>query len=605
MNIQAFMQMLDKQLQELLDKNPMLYGDHSPTNPNALEPAKDRAFVAWCLLHLVDYPDMEVQEAIDAIVDGAEEKGIDAVYVPEKGKKILVLQVKRRRNPQGTGIRKNDLVQLFNGVEWLLDGDLSRIRENLNFRARAEEFREAYQSFEYEGVKVVLAATVEHGLGREAQDEIDAARARFDRRGTRLDVEVLTVEDLRQLFISQVHQPFSLTIALQLLGQPYVYEGKDQAARALVGTVKGVDLAKLYDEHRHRILAANIRNSLGNVKINKGIRATAGDPAEARNFWFYNNGITFICDEFGFRSLTDTAIKLENAQIINGAQTISSLWRVWRDSKTDQAALEDVDVIVRIIEREGDVDFRRRVTLCANSQNAVYYSDLVGTDTIQLELKCRLLEAGYYYEIRRGDYRAERDDLTKRGMVIQESFSLKLAAQAFGCFFEQIPAIAKSRTSRLFLAGDDGGYYDRLFTPATDPLHLILAVACLRRVGKTRDFLSGKIDLEDQNPSDWLPEGSEESPVWLPHADHFLAALIGHRFFDMDSVSDLSYIERFLKWVEGGEESFREAYRFLIGQIGKVVQEREKDYGYSHPKFFKSQSEYNDLRDSIETTYRE
>ena len=350
-------------------------------------------------------------------MDGAEEKGIDAVYVPEKGKKILVLQVKRRRNPQGTGIRKNDLVQLFNGVEWLLDGDLSRIRENLNFRARAEEFREAYQSFEYEGVKVVLAATVEHGLGREAQDEIDAARARFDRRGTRLDVEVLTVEDLRQLFISQVHQPFSLTIALQLLGQPYVYEGKDQAARALVGTVKGVDLAKLYDEHRHRILAANIRNSLGNVKINKGIRATAGDPAEARNFWFYNNGITFICDEFGFRSLTDTAIKLENAQIINGAQTISSLWRVWRDSKTDQAALEDVDVIVRIIEREGDVDFRRRVTLCANSQNAVYYSDLVGTDTIQLELKRRLLEAGYYYEIRRGDYRAERDDLTKRGMV--------------------------------------------------------------------------------------------------------------------------------------------------------------------------------------------
>ena len=605
MDIQAFMQMLDKQLQELLDKNPILYGEHNSENPNALEPAKDRAFVAWCLLHLVDYLDVEVQDAIDAIVDGAEEKGIDAIYVPEKGKKILVLQTKRRRSPQKAGVRKNDLVQLFNGVEWLLDGDLSRIQENLTFRARAEEFREAYQSFEYEGVKVVLAATVEHGVSREAQDEIDAARARFERRGTRLEVDVLTVEDLRQLFISQVHQQFSLTVTLQLLGQPYIYDGKDQAARALVGTVKGVDLAKLYEVHRHRLLAANIRNSLGNVKINKGIRATARDPEEACNFWFYNNGITFVCDEFGFRSLTDTAVKLENAQIINGAQTISSLWKVWRDPKTTQSAFQDVDVVVRIIERKGDVDFRRRVTLCANSQNAVYYSDLVGTDTIQLELKRRLLEASYYYEIRRGDYRAERDELDGRGVVIQDTFTLKLAAQAMGCFFEQIPAIAKSRTSRLFLTGDDGGYYDRLFTPATEPLQLILAVACLRRVGMIREFLSGKIAFEDQNPSDWLPEQLEEPPVWLPHADYFLAALIGHRFFATDLKSDLGYVDRFWKWVEGEENSFGEAYGFLIQQIGEVVQEREKDYGYSHPKFFKSQSEYNDLRDSIETEYHE
>lgn len=604
MDIQAFMQMLDKQLQEMLDRNPMLYGKHNPANPNALEPAKDRAFVAWCLLHLVNYQDMEVQEAIDAIVDGAEEKGIDAVYVPEKGKKILVLQTKHRRNPQGTGVRKNDLVQLFNGVEWLLEGDLSRIQENLNFQVRAEEFREAYQSFEYEGVKVVFAATVEHGLSREAQDEIDAARARFERRGTRLEVEVLTAENLRQLFISQVHQPFSVAVTLQLVGKPYIYEGKDQAARALVGTVKGVDLAKLYDDHRHRLLAANIRNSLGNVKINRGIRETAKDPEEACNFWFYNNGITFVCDEFGFRSLTDTAVKLENAQIINGAQTISSLWKVWHDPKTDQTPFQDVDVIVRIIERKGDVDFRRRVTLCANSQNAVYYSDLVGTDTIQLELKRRLLEASYYYEIRRGDYRAERDDLNRRGVVIRETFSLKLAAQALGCFFEQIPAIAKSQTSRLFLTGDDGGYYDLLFPPATDPLHLIMAVACLREVGKIRDFLSGKKDLEGQSPSEWLPEG-EDSPVWLPHADHFLTALIAHRFFNMDLRHDMGYIEQFWKWIESEEESFKEAYRFLIEQIGRVVEAREKDYGYSHPKFFKSQSEYNDLRDSIEAVFRE
>jgi len=602
MDIKNFMQMLDNQLRELLDKYPQLCGNCNLTDQKTLEHAKDRAFIAWCLLHLADYPDMEVQEAIDAIVDGAEEKGIDAIYVPEKGKSLLVMQTKRRRSPQGAGIRKNDLVQFFNGVEWLLDGNLARI-QNTKFRARAEEFREAYQSFDYEGVKIVFATTVEHGLSREAQDEIDTALARFRRRGTRFEIEMLTVEELRQLFISQVHQPFSLTVELKLQGQPYIYEGR--AARALIGTVKGESLAQLYEEHQHRILAANIRGFLGNVKINKGIQATAQDPNEALNFWFYNNGVTFICDEFSFRSLADTTVKLEGAQIINGAQTISSLWRVWCSGQSGQAAIHGVDVIVRIIEKKGDIDFRRKVTLFTNSQNAVLQSDLVGTDTIQIELKRRLLEMGYYYEIRRGDYRAERDDLEKRGYRIQDVFTLKLAAQALATFFEQIPAIAKSQTSKLFLSQEDGGYYDRLFTPQTEPQHLILAVATFNRTGKIRELITEKkADGVGYSDLGWLPEGHDAPPIWLPHADHFLAALIAHRYFDQHREHDLAYVGCFLKWIESDDESLREAYKYLVGRVDEVVRGKEKEYGYSHPKFFKSQTEYNSLAQRIGYDYK-
>jgi len=605
MDIQNFAQMLDKQLQELLDKNPQLYGHHDPANPNALERAKDRAFVAWCLLHLADYPDMETKEAIDAIVDGGEEKGVDAICVPEKGRKLLVLQTKRRRNPQRAGISKNDLVQLFNGVEWLLDGDLSRIQENTEFRARAEEFREAYQSFEYEGVKIILAATVEHGLSREGQDEIDRAHARFARRGMHFDIETLNVEDLRQLFISQVHQQFRLNINLKLSGQPYVYENKTGSARALVGTVKGVDLAQLYDEHQHRILAANIRNSLGNVKINKGIQATAQDSGEAQNFWFYNNGVTFVCDEVSFRSLTDTTVKLENAQVINGAQTISSLWRVWREGPADHAAMQDVDVSVRIIEKEGDIEFRRRVTLYANSQNAVLQSDLVGTDTIQIELKRRLLDRGVYYEIRRGDYRAEREDLEKKGRPVQDMFALKEGAQALATFFEQVPAIAKSQTSKLFLVHEDGGYYDHVFTVATEPLHVILAVTSLRRIGEIRKLLARKEgDALEYDSGGWLLEEQRRPPAWLPHADYFLAGLIAHRFFDPACRADLDYVNGFLQWIRSDNESLKQAYSYLINQIERAVEQREEEYGYSHPKFFKSQGEYNLLIQAIESDYR-
>ncbi len=595
MDITNFMQMLDNQLQELLEKHPLLYGRHDPQQSRAAEFAKDRAFIMWCLLHLPDYPDIEIQEAIDAIIDGAEDKGIDAIYVPEKGKKILVMQTKHRRKPQGEGIKKNDLIQLINGVEWLLEGDLSTIG-NSQFRARAEEFREAYQSFEYECVKIVFAATVEHGLSGEVQDEIDAALKKFQKRGTRFDIEILTVEKLMQLFITQVHQSFSLSIHLTLQGTPYLYEGG--AARALIGTVKGVELAKLFDEHQYRILAANIRSFLGNVKINKGIQATARDQNESEFFWFYNNGVTFVCDEFSFRSLNDTTVKLDNAQIINGAQTISSLWQVWQES---QSALQNINVVVRIIEKKGDIDFRRKVTLFTNSQNAVLQSDLVGTDTIQIELKRRLLEMGYYYEIRRGDYRSEREYLESKEIVIQDTFTLKFAAQALATFFEQLPALAKSQTVKLFLSQEDGGYYDKIFSPQTKPLHLILAITALRRASQIRDLITG--EEVGGSKTEWLPKGHDTPPIWLPHADYFIAALIGYRHFNLSYVNDQSYLERFASWLKSDENTLKESYKYLIEILYRTIEGKENQYGYSHPKFFKNQSEYNRLKQEIKQVY--
>ena len=592
--MEQFKQTLDKRLEQLLEEVPEVRGEHDLSKAQAREFAKDRAFVLWCLQYLPECSNADLRDLLDSIVDGGDEKGIDAVYVPEKGQRLLVLQAKRYRSPKRKGVSKNELIKLLNGVGWLLEGDLSKV-ENAQFRARAEDFREAFQSFEYEGVKVVFACTARRGVAREARDEIEHWCRRFGESGNRFEVEVLVLEDLKRLYISQVHQPFRLKVEIDLVGKPYVYEAR--GARALVGTVRGLDLARLFDEHRHRILAANIRNYLGNVKINKGIRATASDPSEAENFWFYNNGVTFVCDEFSFRSLEDARVKLENAQVINGAQTITSLWQIWRKDK-DNEGLRRAQVLVKIIEKEGDIDFRRRVTLFANSQNAVRPYDLVGTDTIQIELKRKLLQEGYYYETRRGDYRAEREELKEKGVEIKDVFSLKFAAQALATCFEQIPAIAKSQTSKLFLTEEEGGHYDKLFWPAIDPLHVLVSVAVLKKVSAIRKLLSSSA----VEAGEWLPEGYAEPPIWLPHADYSLAALFFHRCFDQSRRDDLGYLRWFRNLVETDEAgSFRETYKYLVGWIDKRVKTREGEYGFSYPKFFKNQSEYNGLRKEMST----
>jgi hypothetical protein len=557
--------LLDNQLDELLH-------DH----PKELR-TKERAFIAWVLLHIPDL-DISESEAVDAIVDGNQEKGIDAVFVPETGGKVVVLQTIYHKDPKGKGIRKNDLVRLFTGVDWLLDGDISRIDNNPRLRAKAEEFREAYIDFEYSTISIILATTAGNGPGKEEIDEVDRFAKKLSERGVPFSLESLFAKDIKEALVTSVHRRFDIDVDLTFVGKPFPYDKAKAGARAIVGVVKGSQLSDMYRQHGFRIFDVNIRNFLGNVKINQGIMKTAREPDDASNFWFYNNGITFVCDEFAFRSLEDTAVRLKNAQIINGCQTVTSLHSVGKDLS------DDVEVLVKIIEKKADIDFVRRVTLYANSQNAVRPSDLVGTDTLLLELKRRLLALGVYLETRRGDYKAEKTSL---GTPISQVVTLKEAAKACATIFKQIPGVAKKDTSKLFLSKEDGGFFDAVFTPLTSPEQIIMAVSLMRSIPLFRSNLE---------------ESTTQAPIWLPHSDFFLAALFYQIYFDPTKVTDHQYLHEFDNWIKADPkgEPFK-LYKALVKRVNRTVSKHEKAYGYSHPKFFKTQIEYEvSLKNAID-----
>jgi hypothetical protein len=561
MNTNEFMIILDNQLKELLEKYP-----------NELR-TKERAFVAWILLNMPDI-DMSENDAMEAIVDGNQEKGIDAIYVPDSGGRIVVLQSIYYKDPKGKGIKKNELVKLFSGIDWLLDGDLERIDRNPRFRARAEDFRDAYYNFDYSSVAIVFAATVTNSCGKEENDEIEKVMTRFQERGAPFIIETLTVKELSNALVSKIHRRYKIDEDLKFVGKPLPYERDKTGARSIVGTVNGSELVNIYKKHGFRIFDINIRNFLGNVKINQGIARTAIDNNEAKYFWFYNNGVTFVCDKYSFRSLEDTAIHLENAQIINGCQTVTSLYHAGKELS------DDVEVLVRIIERQSDINFVRRVTLFANSQNAVRITDLVGTDTLQLELKRLLLELGYYYETRRGDYKAEKESLPK---PVSQVINLKEAAQAYATFFGQKPGVAKKDTSKLFLTRRDGGFYEEIFAPNVMPEQIIAAETLRKTIPKLR--LRLETELTDQH---------KNIPGWLLHSDFFMTGLFAFATFDEIKKRDKNYLMKYSEWVKTvGNQEVYGLYIDLINEVDKVVKKHENTYGYSHPKFFKTQIEYD------------
>jgi hypothetical protein len=565
MNIADFMTLLAKQIDELMKQYP-----------TELK-TPERAFIAWTLMHLSGN-EVAPLDAVSAIVDGAQEKGIDAIYVPDRAGRIIILQTKYHKNPEKHGIKKNDLVKLFAGVDWLMRGDLTKITGNPDFAAKAAEFRDAYVNFEYSEIVVALAATAAKGPGKEELDEIEHALAGFRESGAAFEVITLTASELHDALISAVHNRYKLAIDISFAGKPFHYERGKSGARAIVGAVKGSELAQLFRKHSFRIFDANIRNYLGIGKINQAIQRTAMDKHEAANFWFYNNGVTFVCDEYSFRSLEDTVVKMRNAQIINGCQTVMSLYHCGRELK------DDVEVLVRITEKEQDLDFFRRITLFANSQNAVRPADLVGTDTIQLELKRLMLKHGIYYETRRGDYRAEKDTLSP---APTEVITMKRAAQAVATVFLQKPGIAKKDTSRLFLTAADGGLYDQIFTAATIPEQVIAACRTL-----------DAIEVERKRREAAALAAGKPIPNWIPHSDHFMAGLLFGQAFNKKKKSDPAYLLKFAQWAsQPANADFQSRYGSIMEEADKIVEGEATKYGYSHPRFFKTQPEYdNKLR---------
>lgn len=108
----------------------------------------------------------------------------------------------------------------------------------------------------------------------------------------------------------------------------------------------------------------NIRLFLGNTNINKNIQNTIQTDNKRNNFHLYNNGLTIIAaqieinmNDYTFKSIT----------IINGCQTISSLFEIY---KNDQNILNNITIPIKIIETTNEEEMEYIATT-SNSQNQI------------------------------------------------------------------------------------------------------------------------------------------------------------------------------------------------------------------------------------------
>ncbi len=163
------------------------------------------------------------------------------------------------------------------------------------------------------------------------------------------------------------------------------------------------------------IFDKNIREYLGNRGVNKNIYNTLMDPIDRKNFFYYNNGITIICDKVKNSDLSFPAQNIGvtydviNPQIVNGCQTVNSIYEVLKNVNPNELLeqYKDTYVMLKILEIDANDETQKQlyknIVKYNNSQNAIDEKTFAANANTFQRLQEEFEEKGFLLLIKQSD----------------------------------------------------------------------------------------------------------------------------------------------------------------------------------------------------------
>ncbi len=425
------------------------------TGPARLKPL---AFVYLCVKTMLD---LDAQEAFDCLTDGGGDFGVDAMQVTEEvdGEFVVTLfQAKYKVKLEAdSNFPEDGINALVNAIRHIFDpsAELGAINERL--RAKVEEARAMVR----DGfIPRVRAIACNNGIkwNQQAQTAID--RAGF---GDQVTWEYVN----HDVLIGILQRPKQVDATLRLVGKANVEDMN--FSRVCIGRMPVTEVAALMRTHGDRLLERNIRRYLGlhGNRVNEGIRTTL-QSQQPSNFYFFNNGLTLVCNDFSYNALqnSDYQVRVENLQIVNGGQTCMTILKTAESMGALGKSLPaDASVLVRLYKLPKDNDdIVLQITHATNSQNPVDLKDLRSNDEIQRQLEASIQQLGFNYRRKRIDGVSKPTDITAGA-----------AAEALLAVWRHAPHQAKFLTREHF-----GKLYSVVFPDNVNGAQVVLAVLLYR-----------------------------------------------------------------------------------------------------------------------------
>jgi len=409
-----------------------------------------RSLAAFAIETLAD---VTPAQAANAVVDGGNDNGLDAIHF-DRQKNILWLVQSKAGGAPDMGENK----KFCDGIRDLIAARFHKF--NAIFARLQADVEDALES---PGL-IVVGCQIHLGdqaLGQHAVDDLNQLKSELNQFVNRFDWQEMGLPQTHATLTAEhavAIQPITLTLRK--------WHGFDQPRRAYYGLVSAGQLADLYQQHGKALFERNIRHYLGRQTVNTAITTTVWERPE--ELFYLNNGITAVCTTvtpLPGATQEQGDFRLEGFSVVNGAQTVGSIATA---QNTHGPVAATAQVLITLIDvGNGAANPGSEITRARNTQNAIRGLHFAALDPQQERLRQELAISQTTYLYRPSAEAAQGG---------ANRITIEQAAMALSALSGNTRAIVAAKKDSGQLYDRDGEYYPVLFGAGLSGIQLCRTV---------------------------------------------------------------------------------------------------------------------------------
>lgn len=423
-----------------------------------------RAIAAVALMMICG---LDPQQSSVHITDGYHDMGIDALYLDDTQKQLIVIQSKWRS--EGTGsISQEEMQSFVEGIKRIINFDLNGANKKILQHKGDIDF--SLTTFGYQ-IHVLFVHTGNSLVNEYAKRPLtNLMSTTNDDISTLIIYDEITFKDI-YTYLAQGQNPESIILDDVILNN----WGKiDAPYSAYYGTISAAAIGEWYKEYGNSLFAKNIRFYKGSTEVNNGMKRTL--LQEPENFFYYNNGIKVLCKSIKRKAKDSTTnatglFTLQGISLVNGAQTTGTIGSVYLQAPEQ---VVKAYVMIQIIDlSKAQTKEATQITKLSNTQNRIDSKDFASLDTEQDRLRTELAFSHFIYLYKSGDTVTD----------LEHQITFDEAIVALACWHGDLSYATMAKRNIGALSEDiNKTPYKDLFNPSTNSFVLINSVITIRKI---------------------------------------------------------------------------------------------------------------------------
>lgn len=164
------------------------------------------------------------------------------------------------------------------------------------------------------------------------------------------------------------------------------------------------DFVVAMQDYGPRLFDLNVRQEIPSSVVNKEIGKTLRVSKGRKAFHHLNNGLLVTCTSFAKKG---DRIRVTGAQVVNGCQTVSSIYQTYRalPPREQQALMQETRVQVKVIQNIRP-ELLEQIVISTNNQNPMKARNLKSNSPEQRAIQRQFADLGWFYVRKDGEFEA-------------------------------------------------------------------------------------------------------------------------------------------------------------------------------------------------------